>query len=67
MLTLNYNDFVLPQKVLQPSNETDCTSTPTESSSSDTVDSLNLKFFSIRHILLTAVKGGVNIADNRYD
>ena len=72
MPTSHYYDvFVLLQRLVNPSNETNCTSvtseTLTESISSDTVDSLNLHRFNIRNSLLLRLVKGADSTDNADD
>ena len=69
MLTLHYyDDFVLLQRLVEPSNETNCTpvtsETPNESFSSDTVGSLNLQRCNIRNSLLLRLVKGVDSTRN---
>ena len=74
MSTLHYSDFfdfTLLQRLVKPSNETNCTpvtsETPSESSSSDTVDSLILQRFNIRNSLLLRLVKGIDSTDNADD
>ena len=72
MLTSHYYDFfVLLQRLVNPSNETNCTpetsETLTESSTSDTVDSLNPQRFNIGNSLLLRLVKGVDSTANADD